>query len=68
MKTASVIIKILIAIVAVAGLIFVIATYGDKIVSWAKKFLNKRKGTCECDCDDCDCDDCDCEDVDFDNE
>lgn len=37
MKTA---IKILTALAAVAGAVYVIATYGDKIVEWAKKILN----------------------------
>ena len=36
MKTA---IKILTALAAVAGAVYVIATYGDQIVSWAKKIL-----------------------------
>ena len=36
MKTA---IKILTALAAVAGAVYVIATYGDQIVSWAKKVL-----------------------------
>lgn len=34
MKTA---IKLLTALAAVAGAVYVIATYGDKIVAWAKK-------------------------------
>jgi len=37
MKTA---IKVLTALAAVAGAVYVIATYGDKIVEWAKKVLN----------------------------
>ena len=52
-------IKIAVALAAVAGVVYVAATYGDKIVAWAKKAL----GACKC-CggDDCDCDcDCDCE-------
>ena len=36
MKTA---IKILTALAAVAGAVYVIATYGDQIVAWAKKVL-----------------------------
>ena len=32
------------ALAAIAGVVFVIATYGDKIVAWAKKLLGK----CEC--------------------
>ena len=34
MKTA---LKLLTALAAVAGAVYVIATYGDKIVEWAKK-------------------------------
>ena len=68
MKALNVIIKILVALAAVAGAIYVAATYGDRIVAWAKKLLNACPcccGDCECDCDcDCDCDgdcECDCE-------
>ena len=55
MKTANIIIKIVAALAAVAGVVFVIATYGDKIVAWAKKLL----GCCPCD-GDCECCDCEC--------
>lgn len=57
-------IKIAVALAAIAGVVYVAATYGDKIVAWAKKMLGACKCCCssECDCD-CDCD-CDCaEDV-----
>lgn len=37
MKALNTILKILAALAAVAGAIYVIATYGDKIVAWAKK-------------------------------
>lgn len=40
MKTA---LKILTALAAVAGIVYIIATFGDKIVAWAKKLLP----TCE---------------------
>ena len=43
MKTA---LKILTALAAVAGAVYVIATYGDKIVVWAKKIL----AACPCNC------------------
>lgn len=36
MKTA---IRILTALAAVAGIVYVIATYGDKIVEWARKLI-----------------------------
>ena len=62
MKTVNIIIKIVAALAAVAGIVFVIATYGDKIVAWAKKLLGccPRDGDCECCECDCDCE-CDCE-------
>ena len=50
----KVVLKILTALAAIAGTVYVIATYGDKIVDWAKKILascpccNK---TCECACE-----------------
>jgi hypothetical protein len=37
MKAFANIIKILTALAAVAGAIYVVATYGDEIVAWAKK-------------------------------
>ena len=40
MKSFSIIAKILTALAAIAGAIYVIATYGDKIVAWAKKLLS----------------------------
>ena len=33
--------KILTALAAIAGAVFVVATYGDKIVAFAKKLLGK---------------------------
>ena len=50
MKVASIIIKIVAALAAVAGVVFVIATYGDKIVAWAKKMLGCCPGDGECEC------------------
>ena len=71
MKTLGKILKILAALAAIAGVIYVIVTYGDKIVAWAKGLVGRLKCLfscqCECegDCDDCqcegDCDDCQCE-------
>ena len=43
MKTFSLIMKILSALLAVAGVIYIVATYGDKIVAWFKKLLRKAK-------------------------
>lgn len=37
MKVFTNIVKVLTALAAVAGAIYVVATYGDKIVAWAKK-------------------------------
>ena len=48
MKT---VLKLLTALAAVAGAVYVIATYGDKIVAWAKKVLASCPccgNTCEC--------------------
>lgn len=39
MKTLNVVVKVLTALAAVAGAVYVIATYGDQIVAWAKKML-----------------------------
>ena len=39
MKIFANIVKILTALAAVAGAVYVIATYGDKIVAWAKQVL-----------------------------
>lgn len=63
MKTWTVILKILAALAAVAGVVYIIAAYGDKIVSFARRLLG-RDYECFCDCDDCDCEDCDCCDFD----
>jgi hypothetical protein len=61
MKVINTITKILIALAAVAGAVYVIATYGEKIVAWAKGVLAYFECCfCDCDCDDCTCD-CDCE-------
>lgn len=51
MKT---VLKILTALAAIAGTIYVIATYGDKIVAWAKNILASCpccNDTCECACE-----------------
>ena len=39
MKTFNVIAKVLAALVAAAGVVYVVATYGAQIVAWAKKVL-----------------------------
>ena len=57
MKT---VLKVLTALAAVAGTVYVIATYGDKIVAWAKKILAACpccNDTYECACGgECECD------------
>ena len=40
MKAMNTIIKILTALAAVAGIVYIVATYGEQIVAWAKKVLN----------------------------
>lgn len=66
MKIFKLIAKIVVALAAVAGVVYVVATYGDRIVSWARNLLKSCKCSCgcgcDCDCDcECDCDECDCE-------
>ena len=65
MKTVM---KLLAALAAIVGAVYVIATYGDKIVAWAKKLMSccDYCADCECNCDgECTCeDDCACCDCD----
>lgn len=55
MKTFYLVLKILAAVAAVAGLVFVIVKYGDKIVAWAKGLIGRfsRKNSCEMCNDEC---------------
>ena len=39
MKALNTIIKILTALAAIAGVVYIIATYGEQIVAWCKKTL-----------------------------
>lgn len=59
MKVFNTVMKILAALAVVAGIVYVVATYGDKIVAWAKNLFNWCKEKCCCCCcgDDCCCDD-----------
>ena len=41
MKTFSLIVKIMTALAAIAGIVYIVATYGDKIVAWCKDLLAK---------------------------
>lgn len=46
MKTWKVVISIVVALAAIAGVVYIIATYGDRIAAWARKLLNR--GTIFC--------------------
>ena len=62
MKVFSTIVKIAVALAAIAGVVYICATYGDRIVAWAKKTLRLDGCCCECDCEctcEDDCDECD---------
>ena len=39
MKTLNMILKLVTALAAVAGVVYIIATYGEQIVAWAKRTL-----------------------------
>lgn len=43
MKAFWTVVKILAVLAAIAGIIYVIAAYGDKMVAWARKVLNRNK-------------------------
>lgn len=47
MKALNTIVKILTALAAVAGIVYIIATYGEQIVAWCKKVLAKMP-QCPC--------------------
>lgn len=57
MKVFSTIAKIVVVLAAIAGAVYVVATYGDQIVAWAKRLISQFSCCCDCDCD-CDCDCC----------
>ena len=46
MKVFTTILKILAVLAAIAGIVYVIATYGDKISAWCKKLLGKLNCCC----------------------
>ena len=61
MKVFGMIMKIVAALAVVAGIVYIVATYGDKIVAWAKKLLGKVECCCK---EECTCEgDCVCEEV-----
>ena len=39
MKALNTIVKLLTAVAAVAGVVYIVATYGEQIVAWCKKTL-----------------------------
>lgn len=39
MKTVKCVMKVLAALVAIAGAVYLIAAYGDKLVAWAKRVI-----------------------------
>ena len=43
MKTWGAVVKVFVALLAIAGAIVVVAKYGDKIVAWCKKIFKKNK-------------------------
>jgi len=45
MKALNTVLKIFAALAVIAGIIFVVAAYGDKIVSWAKKATRTIRNT-----------------------
>lgn len=55
MKVFNVVVKLVVALAAVAGAVYVAATYGDKIVAWCKKTLS----CCKCCGGECCCDEAD---------
>lgn len=64
MKVFNCVMKIVAALAAVAGAVYVIATYGDKIVAWAKGLMGKCCCCADCECADCECNEdgaCTCE-------
>ena len=60
MKTAKLIAKIAVALAAVAGVVYVVATYGEQIVAWCKKVLASLPCPCKCECT-CEEGQCECE-------
>ncbi|MBE6975865.1 MAG: hypothetical protein E7439_01535 [Ruminococcaceae bacterium] len=59
MKIFGIVMKIVAALAAIAGIAFVVVKYGDQIVAWFKKTFGDLF-YCECECE-CDCDgECDC--------
>ena len=49
MKIFGKVMAVITALAAIAGAVYVIATYGDKIVAWARNLLKRGKGEFEFD-------------------
>lgn len=60
MKVFWTVMKVLAALAVIAGIVYVVATYGDKIVAWAKGLISRCKAECDIFCDDEDCEGCEC--------
>ena len=56
MKTAKILAKIVVALAAVAGAVYVVATYGEQIVAWCKKTLENLPKCPKCVADEDDSD------------
>ena len=52
MKAMNTIIKILTALAAIAGVVYIVATYGEQIVAWCKKMLASMPKCPTCEADD----------------
>lgn len=46
MKVFATVMKVLAALAVIAGIVYVVATYGDKIVAWAKGLMAKLNFCC----------------------
>ncbi len=44
MKTVNTILKVLAVLAAIVGVVYVAATYGERIVAWARDLLDKFRG------------------------
>ena len=65
MKVFGIVVKIVLALAAVAGIVYLAATYGDRIVALAKKLINGKcccDGDCACEGSECTCGECECDD------
>lgn len=54
MKVFATVMKILAVLAVIAGIVYVVATFGDRIVEWAKNLWLKIR-FCNCCDDDCCC-------------